>query len=91
MTTQEARLAELVNALEARVLSDPAILGSMVGMALGYIVDGARKDPAGTLGDMDRLGRAVGEACTFVLDGAPVGSQLAAMLPELVTIDGRAS
>lgn len=89
MAAQDERLAELVDALEARVLADPAILGSMVGMALGYIVDGARKDPAGTLGDMDRFGRAVGEACTFVLDGSPVGSRLAAMLPELVTLDGR--
>lgn len=77
---REERLATLVDALEARVLADPDILGSMVGMALGYIVDGARRDPAATLADMDRFGRAVSQAVGYVLDGIEPGEALTAYL-----------
>lgn len=80
---QLVRLSQLVDAAEARVLSDAAIIASPVGMGLGYMVDGARRDPAATLADMDNLGRAIAEAVAYVLDGATPGSRLCTWLPEL--------
>ena len=87
MTSEEqtTRLGQLADAAEAAVLADPALLGSMVGMALGYMIEGARRDPASAIADLESYGRAVAEAVGYVLDGTRPGPGLRRLLPGVVT------
>ena len=79
-----ARLAQLADAIETRVIGDPAILGSIVGFGLGTLVDQSRANPAGTLDDVERFGPVVEQAVAYVLRGEAPGPELRAYLPGLV-------